>query len=183
MMHKVCKAVESLSGEYDFDAVTVNCSTADFVDKEFYKEIMDIVHSYNIDQTKIRLELTESMMAESYEAVKHNMNMLNMEGIQLYMDDFGTGYSNLERVLDVPVQTIKFDKSLLYKSIQDNRVGDIISYMIDIFKKNGFITLVEGVEDEAQNNYSITRGFDYIQGYHYAKPMPIDNLAEYFVRK
>ena len=180
MMHKVCRAVEELSGEYDFDALTINCSTADFVDRQFYKEIMDIIHSYKIDHKKIRLELTESMMAESYEAVKHNMKMLNMEGIQLYMDDFGTGYSNLERVLDVPVQTIKFDKSLLYKSIQDQRVGDIISYMIDIFKKNGFITLVEGVEDESQKNYSINRGFDYIQGYHYAKPMPIENLTKYF---
>ncbi|WP_026524203.1 EAL domain-containing protein [Butyrivibrio sp. MB2005] len=183
MMHKVCKAVEELSEQYDFDALTINCSTADFVDREFYKEIMDIIHTYNIDQKKIRLELTESMMADSYDAVKHNMNMLNMEGIQLYMDDFGTGYSNLERVLDVPVQTIKFDKSLLYKSIQDSRVEDIISYMIDTFKKNGFITLVEGVEDELQKNYSIKRGFDYIQGYHYAKPMPIENLSKYFNKK
>ncbi len=183
MMHKVCKAVEKLSEECDFDAVTINCSTADFVDREFYKEIMDIIHSYRIDQKKIRLEITESMMADSYDAVKHNMERLNMEGIQLYMDDFGTGYSNLERVLDVPVQTIKFDKSLLYKSIQDDRVGDIISYMIDIFKKNGFITLVEGVEDESQKNYSIKRGFDYIQGYHYAKPMPIENLEKYFTKK
>ncbi len=183
MMHKVCRAVEALSEEYDVDAVTINCSTADFVDREFYKEIMDIIHSYKIDQKKIRLEITESMMADSYDAVKHNMERLNMEGIQLYMDDFGTGYSNLERVLDVPVQTIKFDKSLLYKSIQDERVGDIISYMIDIFKKNGFITLVEGVEDECQKNYSIKRGFDYIQGYHYAKPMPIENLKKYFSKK
>ncbi len=183
MMHKVCKAVEKLAENYDFDAVTINCSTSDFVDREFYKEIMDIIHSYKIDQKKIRLELTESMMAESYDAVKYNMNMLNMEGVQLYIDDFGTGYSNLERVLDVPVQTIKFDKSLLYKSLQDERVGEIISYMIEIFKKNGFITLVEGVENESQKEYSITRGFDYIQGYHYAKPMPIENLIKYFNKK
>ena len=106
-----------------------------------------------------------------------------MEGIQLYMDDFGTGYSNLERVLDIPVQTIKFDKSLLYKSLQDERVDDIVSYMIDIFKKNGFITLIEGVENESQKNYSINRGFDYIQGYHYAKPAPIEALGKYFTKK
>ena len=183
MMHKVCKAVEIFSQEYDFDALTINCSTADFTDKTFYKEILDIIHEYKIDQRMIRLELTESMMAENYEAVKHNMDMLNREGIQLYMDDFGTGYSNLERVVDVPVQTIKFDKSLLYKSIKDDRVDDIITYMIDFFKKNGFVTLVEGVEDESQKRYSIERGFDYIQGYHYAKPTPIENLGKYFKHK
>lgn len=183
MMHKVCRAIEKLSEEYDFDAVTINCSTADFMDKTFYKEIMDIIHSYKIDQKMIRLELTESMMAENYDAVKHNMDMLNKEGIQLYMDDFGTGYSNLERVVDVPVQTIKFDKSLLYKSIKDDRVDDIITYMIEFFKKNGFVTLVEGVEDESQKKFSIDRGFDFIQGYHYAKPSPIENLGKYFTRK
>ncbi|WP_022759835.1 EAL domain-containing protein [Butyrivibrio sp. AD3002] len=183
MIHKVCKAVEKLSLEYDFDAITINCSTADFTDKTFYKEILDIIHGYNIDQKMIRLELTESMMAENYEAVKHNMDMLNREGIHLYMDDFGTGYSNLERVVDVPVQTIKFDKSLLYKSIKDDRVDDIISYMIEFFKKNGFVTLIEGVEDESQKKYSIDRGFDYIQGYHYAKPGPIESLSKYFKHK
>ena len=99
------------------------------------------------------------------------------------MDDFGTGYSNLERVVDVPVQTIKFDKSLLYKSIKDDRVDDIISYMIEFFKKNGFVTLIEGVEDESQKKYSIERGFDYIQGYHYAKPAPIESLGKYFKHK
>ena len=183
MMHKVCKAVERLAVEFDFDAVTINCSTADFTDKTFYKEILDIIHEYHIDKKMIRLELTESMMAENYESVKHNMDMLNREGIQLYMDDFGTGYSNLERVVDVPVQTIKFDKSLLYKSLKDDRVDDIISYMIEFFKKNGFVTLIEGVEDESQKNYSIERGFDYIQGYHYAKPAPIENLGKYFKHK
>ncbi|WP_026497585.1 EAL domain-containing protein [Butyrivibrio sp. WCD2001] len=183
MIHKVCKAVENLSIEYDFDAITINCSTADFTDKTFYKEILDIIHGYNIDQKMIRLELTESMMAENYESVKHNMDMLNREGIHLYMDDFGTGYSNLERVVDVPVQTIKFDKSLLYKSIKDDRVDDIISYMIEFFKKNGFVTLIEGVEDESQKKYSIDRGFDYIQGYHYAKPGPIESLSKYFKHK
>ncbi|WP_026526912.1 EAL domain-containing protein [Butyrivibrio sp. VCD2006] len=183
MMHKVCKAVEKLAMEYDFDAVTINCSTTDFTDKTFYKEILDIIHEYRIDKKMIRLELTESMMAENYESVKHNMNMLNREGIHLYMDDFGTGYSNLERVVDVPVQTIKFDKSLLYKSIKDDRVDDIISYMIEFFKKNGFVTLIEGVEDESQKKYSIERGFDYIQGYHYAKPAPIENLGKYFKHK
>lgn len=183
MMHKVCKALEKLAQEYDFDAVTINCSAADFIDKTFYKEIMDIVHSYKVDQKMIRLELTESMMAENFDAVRHNMDMLNREGIQLYIDDFGTGYSNLERVVDIPVQTIKFDKSLLYKSLNDDRVDDIISYMIDFFKKNGFVTLVEGVEDESQKKFSIERGFDYIQGYHYAKPAPIENLGKYFKHK
>ena len=99
------------------------------------------------------------------------------------MDDFGTGYSSFERVMNCPVKTIKFDKALLYKSLDDNRMDDIMSYMIEVFKKNGFVTLIEGVEDESQSQYSMERGFDYIQGYHYAKPEPIENMKKYFSRK
>ena len=71
----------------------------------------------------------------------------------------------------------------LYKSLDDDRMDDILTYMIEVLKKNGFITLVEGVEDESQNQYSVKRGFDYIQGYHYAKPGPIEDLKKYFNRK
>ena len=58
-----------------------------------------------------------------------------------------------------------------------------MTYMIEVFKKNGFITLVEGVEDEAQSQYSMERGFDYIQGYLYAKPEPLEEMKKYFDRK
>ena len=85
--------------------------------------------------------------------------------------------------MNCPVKTIKFDKTILYKSLDDDRMDDILTYMIEVLKKNGFITLVEGVEDESQNQYSVKRGFDYIQGYHYAKPGPIEDLKKYFNRK
>ena len=129
------------------------------------------------------MEITETAMFENYEIANRNMEILNKEGIQLYLDDFGTGYSSLERVMDCPIKTIKFDKSILYKSLDDNRMDDILTYMIDVFKKNGFITLVEGVEDESQSRYSMDRGFDFIHGYHYAKPGPIEDLTKYFSHK
>ena len=111
------------------------------------------------------------------------MENLTNEGIQFYLDDFGTGYSSLERVMNCPFKTIKFDKTLLYKSLDDTRMNDILSYMIEVFKKNGFITLIEGVEDESQNQYSVDHGFDFIQGYLYAKPTPIEEIKKYFTRK
>ena len=138
---------------------------------------------YDIDVSKIRMEITETAMFENYEMANKNMEILDKAGVQLYLDDFGTGYSSLERVMNCPVKTIKFDKTLLYKSQDDERMDDILAYMIEVFKKNGFVTLVGGVEDETQNQYSVNRGFDYIQGYHYAKPGPIEDLKKYFKRK
>ena len=99
---------------------------------------------------------------------------------KFYLDDFGTGYSNLERIIGCPFNTIKFDKTLLYKSLDNSAVSDIVSHLTSVFKEQGFVLLIEGVENEEQASYSIDKGFDYIQGYKYAKPQPVINLKDYF---
>ena len=183
MLNKVCKAVEALVEFYDFDAISVNISSKELSNPNMYQDFLDIIERYDIDVSKIRMEITETAMFENYEMANRNMQILDKEGIQLYLDDFGTGYSSLERVINCPVRTIKFDKTLLYKSLDDNRMDDILTYMIEVFKKNGFVTLVEGVEDESQRRFSVDKGFEFIQGYHYAKPGPIEELRNYFHRK
>ncbi len=183
MLDKVCREVQILEEYYDFDAISINVSSKELSQTEMNREFLEIIERYDIDVSKIRMEITESAMFENYEVANENMEVLDNAGVQLYLDDFGTGYSSFERVMNCPVRTIKFDKTLLYKSLDDDRMDEILSYMIEVFKKNGFVTLVEGVEDENQNQYSMNRGFDYIQGYHYAKPGPIQELKNYFTRK
>ena len=183
MLDKVCRVVQELEKYYDFDAISVNISSRELSRDDMNSDFLDIIDKYDIDVSKIRMEITESAMFENADIATNNMAVLDKAGVQLYLDDFGTGYSSLERVIDCPIKTIKFDKTILYKSLDDDRMDDILSYMIEVFKKNGFITLVEGVEDEDQNRYSKERGFEYIQGYHYAKPEPIEELKKYFKRK
>lgn len=183
MINKVCKIIQELSPEYDFDAITVNCSTTEFSNPNFYKEILDIIQSYDIDSSKICLELTESAMIDDYDMILHNIKKLKENGIHFYLDDFGTGYSNLEKIITCPFKTIKFDKSLLYKSMDDEALDDLMHSMVDVFKRQGFNLLVEGVETTNQNDYSVQTGFDYIQGYKYSKPIPIEKLVEFFDKK
>ncbi len=183
MLNKVCQQVRRLSADYDFDAITVNCSTTEFSEKNLHSELLAIIRRNNIPCSKIRLELTESAMFDDFSTVMHNIEMLRQSGVQFYLDDFGTGYSNLERIISCPFKTIKFDKSLLYKSMNSEGMNDLVVSMVDVFKKQGFVLLVEGVEDDEQNQYSIDKGFNYIQGYKYAKPVPIDELTNYFTAK
>jgi EAL domain-containing protein (putative c-di-GMP-specific phosphodiesterase class I) len=183
ILNKVCEAVLLLSEHYDFDAISLNCSSKELSQKNMNADLLEIIGRYDIDASKVRLEITESAMFEDFENARNNMNVLTRAGIQFYLDDFGTGYSSLERVMNCPFRTIKFDKTLLYKSLDDDRMDNIVTYLIEVFKKNGYVTLVEGVEDESQNQYSVERGFDYIQGYHYAKPEPIEEMRKFFTRK
>lgn len=183
ILNKVCKAIEQLDEYYDFDAISINCSSKELSQENMYSELLDIIDKHNIPTNKIRLEVTESAMFENYDIANMNMTILTDAGIQFYLDDFGTGYSSLERVINCPFKTIKFDKALLYKALDDDRMADIMKYMIEVFKRNGFITLVEGVEDESQNQYSVEHGFEFIQGYHYARPVPLMDIKKYFTRK
>lgn len=180
MINKVCQTIKEFESKYDFDAITVNCSSSELSNRDLFDELMNIINTNGIKPQHIRLELTESAIFDDFNMVINNMEKFNKSGIKFYLDDFGTGYSNLERIIGCPFYTIKFDKSLLYKSIDNSAVSDIVSHLTSVFKKQGFVLLIEGVENDEQADYSINKGFDYIQGYKYAKPQPVFKLREYF---
>lgn len=180
MINKVCQTIKEFESKYDFDAITVNCSSSELSNRDLFDELMNIINTNGIKPQHIRLELTESAIFDDFNMVINNMEKFNKSGIKFYLDDFGTGYSNLERIIGCPFFTIKFDKSLLYKSIDNSAVSDIVSHLTSVFKKQGFVLLIEGVENDEQADYSINKGFDYIQGYKYAKPQPVIKLREYF---
>ena len=181
MVNRVCKKIKELEDKgYDFDGITVNCSTGELVDPDFSKEIIDIVSQNAIQPHHLRIEITESMAALDSAIVKENMQELIAYGIGFYLDDYGTGYSNLERMATYPFETIKFDKSILYSALKNPKTDNLLRLQLEYFKDNGFKTVVEGVEDEEQYNYSKEVGFDMIQGYYFSKPLPAENITEYF---
>lgn len=181
MLNKVCKRIKVLEDEgYDFDGITVNCSTLEFEDRNLHNEIYEIIEQNKIKPEHIRLEITESTSTANYDNILYNMQQLNERGIIFYLDDFGTGYSNMERIMSWPFKTIKFDKSILYKAQVDAKSDEFVKMLIQFFSGNGLSTVVEGVEDEAQLEYCKAAGFDYIQGYLFAKPIPAEEVVKYY---
>lgn len=180
MIHKVAKKTIELAKNRDFDAITVNVSTVEMTDPNASKEFYDLITETGADPKHIRLEITESTTISDYETIIQNIKQLNEQGIQFYLDDFGTGYSNMERISNIPFRTIKFDKSLLYKALVDRKSAELFTVLLNYFKKNGFYTVIEGVEDEQQKEYVKNVGFDYIQGYYYSKPVPAEQINDFF---
>lgn len=183
MLNKVCKKIKELENKgYNFEAVTVNCSTLELEDKDFCREVYEIIESNGITTGHIRLEITESTSVENYDNVKFNMQKLNELGVSFYLDDFGTGYSNLDRIISCPFKTIKFDKSILYNAYSNSNMDEMMRMLVSFFNKNNMNTVVEGVEDKDQYEYCKDVGFDYIQGYLFSKPIPADNIVEFFTK-
>ncbi len=183
ILNKVCKVVHDIQDEYIFDAISVNVSTSEFGDYSLHEELLEIIEANQVECSKIRLELTESAMLSDIDTVTFNMEKLTEAGITFYLDDFGTGYSNLERIVSLPFSTVKFDKSLLYKALDNQTLDHLMGSLVNVFKNHDLVVLAEGVEDELQAKYSIEAGFDFIQGYNYAKPVPIEKLVDYLTKK
>ncbi|MBR5951975.1 MAG: EAL domain-containing protein, partial [Pseudobutyrivibrio sp.] len=182
-LNKVFKKIYEIQDYYVFDAVSVNVSLSEFMDYNLHDELIEIIKSNGVPCEKIRLEMTETMTSDEFDAIAHNMEEFNNAGVHFYLDDFGTGYSNLERIVSLPFKTIKFDKTLLYKSEDDPILMQLIQNMVDMFKNHGLVVLVEGVESEKQEMLSIKLGFEYIQGYRFAKPVPVETVQEFFEKK
>lgn len=184
IFNKVCKIIKQLDEEgYVLDRISVNFSIIELQSSKFCNDIISIVKMNNIEFSKVAIELTESMNDSDYEYMRARISSLRNLGICFYLDDFGTGYSNFDRILKLPVDIIKFDRSLLLLSSQDTSYKSLIENFVSIFKTLNFSVLFEGVEDDEAENYCKYAQADYLQGYKYSKPIPIDNLRSFLSHK
>ena len=109
--------------------------------------------------------------------------MLRERGIRIYLDDFGTGYSNVERILELPFDIIKFDKSLVVASEGDERSEKMVGSLASMFSSLDFSVLYEGVETEGDEKRCTDMCASYLQGYKYSRPIPISELRNYFTKR
>lgn len=138
-----------------------------------------VVSKYDIDYSKLGFEITESIEADDFNVINDVLSKFRKLGIKLYLDDFGTGYSNIEHITKLPIDIIKFDRSLVISSGEDdvsNFMVDSLSNMFDII---GYNILYEGIENQSDQDRCISMKACYLQGYRYSKPIPIENLPKF----
>lgn len=182
MLHKVCIQINQMREKHlVFKYISVNFSLSELHQKNFLSDIEGILQKTGADPTFLAFEITETRSEHDHELVKQVMCDIKRLGIAMYLDDFGTGYSNFERIMSLPFDVIKFDKSLTDLSKVDSTSFYMISHFADIFAHSGFKILFEGVEDSADEMRCLNMSADYLQGYRYAKPAPIENVKYFFI--
>ena len=100
-------------------------------------------------------------------------------GVCTYLDDFGTGYSNFDRILSLKLDVVKFDRSLLLMANKDENSQFILNYFSTAFEKLGYKVLYEGVETDEQEEICVNSHADYLQGFKFSKPIPIEELKNF----
>lgn len=184
ILHKTCKKIKELElSGYEIERVSVNFSVQELHLESFCDDVIQIIQNNGVAFEKIAIELTETRNEKDFLMVKSVMERLQSLGIKFYLDDFGTGYSNFERLIGLPIDIIKFDRSLTILASKNDESQFMVGSFSEIFKKADYQILFEGVEDEHDEKQCIDMNAQYLQGYKYSKPIPIDQLKDFLSHK
>ena len=153
-------------------------------DNNIIDKLVSIVDAYGVDHHLIDFELTESATYDNMEHMLSVLQELRDRGFKISMDDFGTGYSSLSLLTQMPIDTLKIDKSFVDTIADDTeRKEDIIvlRHIITLAKELGFVCLAEGAESRLQVDRLRDLGCEIIQGYYFSKPIPIGEYEEKYL--
>lgn len=176
ILNKVCKFIEN---NPEITRISVNFSMYEITNPKFYHDIYNIISKYHFDLNKLGFEITETVEAKDFDIINDTLQRFRNLGIKIYLDDFGTGYSNIEHITKIPIDIIKFDRSLVISSGQSEKSKYIVSNMSDIFYNTNYNILYEGIEDNNDEYRCMGMNAEYLQGYKYSKPIPIEELSKF----
>ena len=180
ILSKTCRALNNLIAEgYEITRISVNVSALELRDQGFCGDITGIIDGSGLDASRIAIELTESRNDSDFLLMKERIEELKAKGITFYLDDFGTGYSNMERILELPFDIIKFDRSMVIAGGQSERSEQVLGSLAELFSKLHYSVLYEGVENEKDEDMCRGLNASYLQGYKYSKPIPISELRRF----
>lgn len=180
VLEKVCRFIGRLAQlGVPFRCINVNFSAVQFTQQDIIEKTLGVLRQNNTPASKIKIEFTESVLAENQQAVSRFAEEMGKQGVLLGLDDFGTGYSNIVSVMNTPFDTIKLDKSLVWSAMESKRSASMIKSMTAIFHELGLKVLAEGVETQEQDAFVGGCGIDMIQGFLYARPMPEEEALRF----
>lgn len=183
ILNKTCGSIRTLLEDgFKISRISVNFSTMDIRYEDFCKEVQQIIARNQIPYEKIAIEITESRSEADFNLMKEKVIELQKLGIKFYLDDFGTGYSNFERIMEIPFDIIKFDRSMLIESGKSESSYYMVSTFASMFDKLKYSVLFEGIEDDSDEANCVQMSAKYLQGYKYSKPIPIEQLCNFLER-
>jgi diguanylate cyclase (GGDEF)-like protein len=158
------------------EMVAFNVSPRDLLDPAFSRKLIGRLAQTRLPATALTIEITETFLLQDLALSRRHIERLAAKGVRIALDDFGTGYSNLRALMNLPIQTVKLDRSLICDVARDGRVAKLVSSMLHAARALGVRIVAEGVEDEAQAIFLRAAGCDRMQGYWFARPMPGDEM-------
>lgn len=173
VFEKVCRffTKEQLE-QYGLHYIEVNLSVVQCGYPGLADDYIGIMEKYQINPKYINLEITESASLAAKKTLLENMRRLMEYGVYFSLDDFGTGQSNLNYIVDMPVNIVKFDREMSQAFFQDEKAKYVMNAAMQMIHGMKLKIVSEGIETEDQYLAMEELNIDYIQGYYFSKPLP-----------
>ena len=171
---RMFRQVEEL-GITDF-SLSINISPSMLLYSTFVENVKFFVESYDLDGKQLRFEITENVLTRNLTKMVETLEEIRSMGIGIEMDDYGTGYTSLKYLSQLPIDTLKIDKTFVRDIDKDSKKATLFKAICDMSFALGYEIIAEGVETESEN--LIVQAFDNIivQGYYYARPLSDEAL-------
>jgi diguanylate cyclase (GGDEF)-like protein/PAS domain S-box-containing protein len=160
-------------------SLAINLSVRQFRSEDFVWHITETLDASDADASRLKLEITESLVLEQEDQAIEKMNRVRDLGVSFAMDDFGTGYASLSHLQKLPIDQLKIDQTFV-RGI-GARPGDtaIVQSVLGLGRSLGLAVIAEGVETEAQREFLARSGCHLFQGYLFARPLPLAEFEAY----
>ncbi len=176
VMESACRQLLQWSKHPDTESLvlSVNVSPRQYLQTEFVDQVIGLINRTGINPSRLKLEVTETMLIQNVEDIISKMTTLRERGVRFSLDDFGTGYSSLSYLKRLPLDQLKIDQSFVRDIMIDNNDASIVNTIIALGATLELEVLAEGVETEEQMAFLLNHGCQAFQGYLFSKPLPID---------
>ena len=185
VIHEACRQTRAwLQAGLEPGIVSVNLSARQFRAEGLVRAVSRILQETGLDPASLEMELTESMVMHNVEAAIATLQGLKSLGISLSVDDFGTGYSSLSYLKDLPIDTLKIDRSFVrdIRGGSEAEDGILAQAIISLGHALHLKVIAEGVETDAQLHFLKRNGCDQVQGFLYGEPVAPEQFAQLLER-
>ncbi len=159
--------------------LNVNVSGRQLKREDVVEVVAQTLKSTGLEPSRLKLELTESILLDDGEDVALKLQGLKKLGVALALDDFGTGYSSLSTLRMFPIDTLKVDRSFISILEEEEGANAIVEAIAAMARTLGLDVTAEGVESREQAQMLSQMGVSHAQGFHYGRPMPAGELTEF----
>lgn len=158
--------------------VSVNFSRIHLSDKNFVKHLCEISDKVGVERKYLEIEITETVIFDNIETFDILIKDIHNSGFSMSMDDFGSGYSSLGMLKDLAFDVLKIDRSFFVNQRDINRTKIVVNRIIQMATDLGIRIVAEGIEEQEQIDLLRELHCDMVQGYYYAKPMPLKDFTK-----
>lgn len=186
IMRKACLQIAVLGRDFPDEApprLSINLSSKQFAVPSLVSRIKQILDETDFPPFNLKLEITESVFFEHGDKAVEMLRQLRDLGIEINIDDFGTGYSNLNCLMQLPISTLKIDRSFVSLIEQNGENSAIVQTIVMLARNLGLRVVAEGVETEAQLEQLKKLNCEGAQGFLLAKPMTFENIRHFLNEK